>query len=113
MSGITTHVLDVSLGRPAAGVPVILESLADGKWATNGAATTDADGRAPGIGSSDAALQCGMYRLRFAVAGYFRAHGVAGFYPEITITFEVRDPTERYHVPLLLSPWGYTTYRGS
>jgi 5-hydroxyisourate hydrolase len=113
MSGITTHVLDVSLGRPAAGVPVILESLADGKWAPNGAATTDADGRAPEIGSSDAALQCGMYRLRFAVAGYFRAHGVAGFYPEITITFEVRDPTERYHVPLLLSPWGYTTYRGS
>ncbi len=113
MSGITTHVLDVSLGRPAAGVPVILESLTDGKWAPNGAATTDADGRAREIGSSDAALQCGMYRLRFAVAGYFRAHGVAGFYPEITITFEVSDPTERYHVPLLLSPWGYTTYRGS
>ena len=113
MSGITTHVLDVSLGRPAAGVPVILESWADGKWAANGTATTDADGRAPEIGVSGAALQCGMYRLRFDVAGYFRAHGVTAFYPEITISFEVSDPTERYHVPLLLSPWGYTTYRGS
>jgi 5-hydroxyisourate hydrolase len=113
MNGITTHVLDVSLGRPAAGVPVILEILTDGEWTPHGAATTDADGRASEISSSGSALQCGVYRLRFAVAKYFRAQGIAGFYPEITITFEVRDPTERYHVPLLLSPWGYTTYRGS
>jgi 5-hydroxyisourate hydrolase len=113
MSGITTHVLDVSLGRPASGVPVVLESLTDGGWAPNGTATTDADGRAREIETSGATLQRGMYRLRFAVAGYFRAHDLAAFYPEITITFEVNDPMERYHVPLLLSPWGYTTYRGS
>lgn len=113
MSGITTHVLDVSLGRAAAGVPVTLESLTDGAWTAHGTVTTDADGRTPAMRGSEAALQSRAYRLRFAVAEYFRVQGVSAFYPEITITFEVSDPQAHYHVPLLLSPWGYTTYRGS
>ena len=111
MSGITTHVLDTSRGCPAAGVPVVLERAVDSGWQPAGRDTTDADGRASDLLSS--APEDGCYRLTFDTGTYFRAVGKAGFYPEVSVTFVVGDATEHYHVPLLLSPFGYSTYRGS
>ena len=112
MSPITTHVLDTSCGRPAAGVPVVLEIQAGASWTELARGTTDADGRAADLlpgGSLDKAI----YRLRFDTASYFRSQGVTGFYPYVAIVFEVREPGQHHHVPLLLSPFGYSTYRGS
>jgi 5-hydroxyisourate hydrolase len=109
---ITTHVLDTSAGRPAQGVAVVLEKLADGSWKTVGRGATDADGRADGF-VADGALVPGTYRLQFQTGAYFASRGVATLYPHVEIAFEVRDAAQHYHVPLLLSPFGYTTYRGS
>ena len=111
MSGITTHVLDTSRGCPAAGVPVVLERAVDSGWESVGRGTTDADGRARALLSS--APQAGRYRLTFETGAYFEAAGGAGFYPEVSVTFLVERGQEHYHVPLLLSPFGYSTYRGS
>jgi 5-hydroxyisourate hydrolase len=111
MSAITTHVLDTALGRPAEGVPITLERAVDGAWAAAGEAVTDADGRARDLLSGR--LQAGRYRLTFGTGAYFRAAGVRGFYPEVSVLFEVTDPGEHHHVPLLLNPFGYSTYRGS
>lgn len=111
MSGITTHVLDTSRGCPAAGVPVVLDVAVDSDWRTVGRGTTDADGRANDLLSS--APQDGRYRLTFDTGAYFRAVGEAGFYPEVSVTFTVGRGEAHYHVPLLLSPFGYSTYRGS
>ena len=114
MSAITTHVLDTSLGRPAAGVRVSLEVLgARGAWARLAKGETDADGRVRDFLEADAPMAVGRYRLVFDTAAYFVAHGVEIFYPSVEITFEVSDVSQHYHVPLLLSPFGYTTYRGS
>lgn len=112
MSQITTHVLDTSLGRPAAGVPVMLEIEARGVWKELSRGATDSDGRlrhllAPG------ALVKGVYRLTFETREYFAQLHKKGFYPQVSIVFEVPDAAEHYHVPLLLSPFGYSTYRGS
>ena len=113
MSHITTHVLDVSLGRPAANVSVILESQSStGKWTEAGRGATDADGRLrdwPGA----KALPPGTYRLTFDTRAYFAARQIASLYPQVVIVLEVRDAQEHYHIPLLLSPFGYSTYRGS
>lgn len=111
MSGITTHVLDTSRGRPAAGVPLLLERAQDSGWEPVGRDTTDGDGRARDLLSS--APVEGHYRLTFDTGAYFRAVGETGFYPEVSVTFVVGDGGEHYHVPLLLSPFGYSTYRGS
>ena len=111
MSGITTHVLDTSRGRPAAGVPVLLERVVDSGWQPVGRGTTDADGRARDLLQS--APGDGQYRLTFDTGAYFRAIGESGFYPEVSVTFLVTHDEEHYHVPLLLSPFGYSTYRGS
>ena len=111
MSGITTHVLDTSRGCPAAGVPVMLERAVDSVWQPVGHGTTDADGRARDLLSS--APEAGSYRLSFDTGAYFRAAGEAAFYPEVSVTFVVADGEEHYHLPLLLSPFGYSTYRGS
>lgn len=111
MSAITTHVLDTSRGRPAAGLPVVLERAVDSGWQTIGGGTTDADGRANDLLSS--APHEGSYRLIFDTGAYFSALGDAGFYPEVSVTFTVSPGEEHYHVPLLLSPFGYSTYRGS
>lgn len=113
MSGITTHVLDTSRGRPASGVPVVLEIRADGGWREIARAETDADGRARQLLPSDAPLTAGTWRLTFGVGRYFEAQGIESFYPEASIVFIIRDPDQHYHVPLLLSPYGYSTYRGS
>ncbi len=113
MSGITTHVLDTARGRPAAGVPVTLETRSGGGWTTLGRGRTDADGRLRGLLPADFTLSEGDYRLTFDAGAYFAAAGAEGFYSEVTVSFVVRDPRAHYHVPLLLSPYGYSTYRGS
>jgi 5-hydroxyisourate hydrolase len=113
MSGITTHVLDTAAGRPAAGLAVTLEkATAAGTWEERARKTTDAGGRIADfdLGERPAA---GTYRLRFATGAYFARQGVPAFYPEVTVTFTLASPEEHYHVPLLLSPYGYSTYRGS
>jgi 5-hydroxyisourate hydrolase len=107
MSGITTHVLDTSRGRPAVGVPVVLERFVDSSWEPVGRGSTDADGRARDLLSS--VPEAGRYRLTFDTDAYLPA----GFYPEVSVTFVVDPGQDHYHVPLLLSPFGYSTYRGS
>lgn len=114
MSAITTHVLDTSCGRPAKGVVVVLERRADGEdWTRLAGGTTNDDGRCPDLLPSGTALSAGIYRLRFATAAYFLSLGVRAFYPEVQVIFEVDNIHAHYHVPLLLSPYGYSTYRGS
>jgi 5-hydroxyisourate hydrolase len=113
MSGITTHVLDIARGRPASGVPVNLEVRAGSGWRGIGRATTDADGRAQQLLRADFSLAAGIYRITFGVETYFQKDGIESFYPEASIVFHVRDADQHYHVPLLLSPYGYSTYRGS
>jgi 5-hydroxyisourate hydrolase len=110
MSAITTHVLDTSRGLPAAGVPVVLEAQsADGAWKRLGFGATNADGRVGSLVAEESALTEGVYRLVFDT----RTYNPDGLYPEVTVTFQVRDAGRHYHIPLLLSPHGYTTYRGS
>ena len=113
MSAITTHVLDTSLGRPATGVAVALETLSsDGEWVLLGSSITDQDGRCRDLLPAGASPSLGTYRLTFDTASYHQSNGVDGFFPEVTITFKLADKAH-YHVPLLLSPYGYSTYRGS
>jgi 5-hydroxyisourate hydrolase len=111
--GITTHVLDTARGRPAAGVPVTLEIFSGGEWKEIGRALTDADGRARQLLTSDHTLRLGTYRLTFDLAVWFSAQEIEAFFPSATIVFLVRDASQHYHVPLLLSPYSYSTYRGS
>ena len=114
MSAITTHVLDTAAGRPAAGVPVTLEARdEEGVWREVGRGETDADGRLRDLLPHDFALAEGAYRLTFDVKSYFDARGTEGFYAEVSVSFVVGDAGAHYHVPLLLSPYGYSTYRGS
>lgn len=114
MSGITTHILDISIGRPAANVGVRLERrTSDGGWEAIGKERTDSDGRARNLVPEGAALIASIHRLTFDVASYFSSRQVDCFYPEVSIAFAVNDDSQHYHVPLLLSPFGYSTYRGS
>jgi 5-hydroxyisourate hydrolase len=109
MSQVTTHVLDTGTGGPAPGVTVVLEhELGDPPALATG--VTDKDGRVGDLGPER--LEPGIYRLRFHTGAYFAATGTSTFYPEVSISFEVTDD-EHYHVPLLLSPFGFSTYRGS
>lgn len=111
-SPITTHVLDVALGRPAQGVDVILEHQRGGLWTQVGQGVTDADGRVKTLHPAGP-IEPGSYRLTFAAGGYFKLIGKASFYQAIPIQFHIGDGAAHYHVPLLLSPFGYSTYRGS
>jgi len=114
MSRITTHVLDTALGRPAAGVGVRLERVdASGGTEVLGQGATDDDGRLRDLAPPGPALLPGRYRLTFDTGRYFADQELEGFYPRVSIDFEVRDGLEHYHVPLLLAPYGYSTYRGS
>jgi 5-hydroxyisourate hydrolase len=105
---LSTHVLDTSLGLPAVGVGVVLE---DQSGRVIGFGITDADGRVGSIGAGT--LDPGDYRLRFATGDYFTVRGVEAFYPEVVVAFTVASAAQHYHVPVLLSPFGYATYRGS
>ena len=102
MAGITTHVLDTAKGKPAQGIPITLEILR-GDWQIVGRGVTDADGRLRTL-TEGIPLERATYRLTFKTDGFF---------PEVAIQFRVEDPAQHYHVPLLLSPFGYSTYRGS
>jgi 5-hydroxyisourate hydrolase len=113
MSGITTHVLDTSRGRPASGVPVTLELQAAGDWKLLSEGTTNADGRVTDLLGGDAGVAAGLYRLTFDTATYFAVNETQSFYPQVSVVFRIEDPNQHYHVPLLLSPFGYSTYRGS
>jgi 5-hydroxyisourate hydrolase len=111
---ITTHVLDTARGRPAAGIPVVLEQhVGADRWQVVGRGSTDADGRLRTLVPAGSPLPSGVYRLVFEVAPYFRAHGTPAFYPRVVVEFETRADESHYHVPLLLGPFGFTTYRGS
>ncbi len=110
-SHITTHVLDAVSGLPAAGVGVSLWSVGADSATRLADAATDADGRVKDLGPE--ALEPGTYRVTFATGDYFAAQGVATFYPSITIDFTVEAGRDHYHVPCLLSPFAYSTYRGS
>jgi 5-hydroxyisourate hydrolase len=113
MSALTTHVLDTARGRPAAGVAVTAYRASDGGWILIGQGITDADGRCRNLLAADVPLAAGRYRLCFETGAWFHADGVEAFHPDVNVTFEVRDSGGHYHVPLLVSPFGYTTYRGS
>jgi 5-hydroxyisourate hydrolase len=111
---ITSHVLDIAAGRPARDIPVALDVHRGASgWVRLAERKTDADGRARDLLPPEVPLEGGHYRLTFDTVEYFRTHGELPFFPEIQVTFEVRDPTQHYHVPLLLSRYGYSTYRGS
>lgn len=110
---ITTHVLDTARGVPAEGVGVRLEkALPEGRWSRIAEGRTKADGRVSDLLPQGAKLERGVYRLAFETAEYFRSLKVKGFYPAVEVTFEVTDE-RHHHIPLLLSPYGYSTYRGS
>lgn len=111
---ISTHVLDTAQGRPAAGVAVRLERRdAPEKWTQVSSGQTDQDGRCAQLLPDAREFSGGDYRLTFETAAYFKAQGVEGLYPFVEITFQARDDEAHFHIPLLLSPNGYTTYRGS
>lgn len=113
-SPITTHVLDTAAGRPAAGVPLKLErKKADGSWEPVAKGTTNADGRVGDLLPDSPRPAAGIYRMSFDTAAYFRQRKLEGFYPCVEVVFELTKPEEHHHIPLLLSPFGYSTYRGS
>lgn len=113
MSAITTHVLDTAAGRPAAGVGIVLSRRDGDVWTELARGETDADGRLADLLPAGERPVAGVYRLRFAVGAYAVARAQPTFYPWAEIVFEITAPNEHHHVPLLLSPFGYSTYRGS
>lgn len=113
MSAITIHVLDTMRGQPASGIAVWLHNLSSvNQWELLASGITDGDGRIPDLLDVRHVLKTGTYRLTFETAAYFRSLCTASFYTEVTVTFHIEDPVEHYHIPLLLSPYGYSTYRG-
>jgi len=110
--GLSTHILDTALGRPASGVGLVLSQLQDGAWQELGRGETDSDGRCKTLlGTSP--LEAATYKLRFATAEYYAAQKLTGLYPFVEIVFTVADPAQHYHIPLLLTANSYSTYRGS
>jgi 5-hydroxyisourate hydrolase len=109
---ITTHVLDTAAGRPGKHIAIELERAVGDGWQPVGAGTTDDDGRLRTL-TPAGPVEPGTYRIRFATGAYLAALGQTGFFPVVEIQFTVDDGAQHYHVPLLLSPYGYATYRGS
>ncbi|MGI9280497.1 MAG: hydroxyisourate hydrolase [Endozoicomonas sp.] len=112
MTGISTHVLDTARGHPADRVPVTLYKQAEDGWVEIGQGTTNDDGRVNSLATDEVNLPKGIYKLDFETQSYFNRLGQTSFYPEVTVIFEVSD-NRHHHVPLLISPFGYSTYRGS
>ncbi|MFT4468826.1 hydroxyisourate hydrolase [Arthrobacter sulfonylureivorans] len=110
-SHITTHILDTGTGKPASGVKALLEAQEVSGWREVAEGRTDSDGRITNLGPE--AVDAGVYRIRFETGPYFAAAGVETFFPSVEVTFEVKEPAQHYHVPLLISPFAYSTYRGS
>ena len=112
MSQLTTHILDTTKGKPAAEVSIILYQNINNDWIEMAKGLTNADGRIPNLLEKDLTLEHGVYKMKFDTGGYFEKQATVAFYPFVEIVFEV-DSNEHYHVPLLLNPYGYSTYRGS
>ena len=113
MPGISTHVLDLTSGQPAAGVGITLERRgATDEWIEIATSVTDADGRVTDV-AGPVVPGRGVFRIRFATGDYFQAAGIRTFYPEVSVIFSIDDASRHHHVPLLLGPFGYSTYRGS
>jgi 5-hydroxyisourate hydrolase len=114
MSPITSHVLDTARGKPAPGIAVVIE-IGQGvdRWKELARGVTDGDGRIAQFTPAFGPLEQGVYRLRFFTAAYFTGIGVHGFFPHVDVMVQIDEPAQHYHIPLLLSPFGYTTYRGS
>lgn len=113
MSGISTHVLDTARGCPAAGIPVSLEHMSTAGWQVLSTGVTDADGRIKSLITVPLQGAPDRYRITFDLSDYHAQHDVDGFFPRATVEFIVQDKNAHHHVPLLLSPFGYSTYRGS
>ena len=112
MSQITTHILDTSIGKPASGITIILYIGENDEWTEISRGKTNDDGRISDLLVKDLVLQRGIYKLRFETKDYFDKNQVRTFYPYVEIIFDIQA-NEHYHVPLLLNPFGYSTYRGS
>lgn len=112
-SPITTHVLDTATGKPAEGVLARLSHLGPQGWTELGEGRTNADGRITDLMPVEPRPAAGVYRMHFDTEGYWKAQGVAGFYPHVEVVFHLTEPEAHHHIPLLLSPFGYSTYRGS
>ncbi len=112
MSVITTHVLDTSSGKPGAGINISLHFFKDNNWEIFAEGKTDSDGRIKDLLKAGTIPGKGIYKMKFESGIYFKSKGLRNFYPYVEIIFEI-DSDEHYHIPLLLSPFGYSTYRGS
>jgi 5-hydroxyisourate hydrolase len=112
MSQITTHILDTSIGKPAKNIQIILEKFSTGNWIEIGRGNTNEDGRLPNLLDPSISLELGNYRLIFDTDSYYKQQNTVGLYPEVTIVFTISE-NKHYHIPLLLNPFGYCTYRGS
>ncbi len=110
---ITTHILDVSIGKPAAGVRVTLSRVEDSERTQVGSGVTDSDGRLKDLEPKASGPNAGVFELTFETGPYFLTRDIKSFHPRVTVTVEITDAKQHYHVPLLISPFGYTTYRGS
>jgi 5-hydroxyisourate hydrolase len=114
MSQITSHVLDTSRGKPAEGITISLfESNVEGEWSKLAEGKTNSDGRVPALLAQDRVLPAGSYRVHFAISDYFNALNEQAFYPYVDIVFNISGDGDHYHIPLLLTAFGYSTYRGS
>lgn len=113
MSTLSTHVLDTAMGKPAHGVDITLERQSGNDWSRVGGGVTNDDGRVKDLLAAGESMTAGVYRLRFAVESYFQSTERESFYPYADVVFRIADGEEHYHVPLLISGWGFSTYRGS
>jgi hydroxyisourate hydrolase len=112
MSQLTSHVLDTSTGKPAKNISAFLEKKSGTEWEKIGEAKTNDDGRITSLLNENTILSNGTYRIIFNTSAYFKSESKTSFYPQVTIEFEITD-SSHYHIPLLISPFGFTTYRGS
>jgi len=112
MSQITSHILDTTKGKPAQGVTILLFQQQNNDWKEIGRSTTNSDGRVTDLLENDVTMQAGIYKLKFETRDYYERQSIKTFYPFVEIIFEITG-SEHYHVPLLLNPFGYSTYRGS
>ena len=112
MSQLTTHILDTTRGKPAQGVRISLHQQHEEDWKEIGLGTTNNDGRVMDLLKKDTLLSLGIYKMRFETGEYFDKQGIQSFYPFVEIIFNI-TAQEHYHIPLLISPHGYSTYRGS
>ena len=113
MSQITTHVLDTAIGKPAEGIDITLSQFINNQWKLLNGGTTNSDGRVSDLLPEEKVLKAGRYKVLFVTESYFKRQGIKAFYPYADIVFEIEGDGQHYHIPLLLSPFGYSTYRGS